>query len=613
MTILKKKYSILQNIAFTHTYILEEFQARYWMAAAVIILGTIAATFMLTYLPAYAVALLTNPGGIGGILFNITVYSLLLCAVSVLYKRIQRNTDKAVVNRRLKKGQEYYVTILQTNYENIDTSKYKAYFNAGLESYYDGPHTGFHHIITDFRTLLLSVAGLIVYVVFIAKISIFISLFLLIVSAFSIFTNLFNEKWITKHQDEWLNLNTKLNYLTRESIALKNAKDIRLYPIKDWFTDTYHFLTGLRLNWYKKELRLMYVVNISERLLTALKYAVAYFIVFENVKHGLGVNDFILFIGLILGVNQWVTGIFENVKYLQLNSIHVGNSRRVLDLSAASGCSTDRQKSSPGPVPAASPEIRMEDVCFTFPESNIELLKHFNLTISAGEKLAIVGNNGAGKSTLIKLICGLYKPTSGKILLNGVDVQTLSREEIYRYFSVVFQDFNLLAATVAENVSCCLKEKTDLHRVSACIRMAGLEEKIASLPKGLDTTLLKELDPEGVLLSGGEKQKLMIARCLYNDGPVLILDEPTSALDAIAESEIYAKYSGLTQGKTSIFISHRLSSTKFCDRIILLDHGSIIEEGTHGQLLKKNGKYADMYAIQSSYYNEEQTCDENDK
>lgn len=609
---MKKKYSILQNIMFTHNYVLQEFQAKYWLGAAAVILGTIAASFMLTYLPAYAVALLTGVNGIGSMFLRITGYSVLLCILTVLYKRIERNLDKTVTNMRVLKSQEYYVTILKTNYENVDTAGYKACFDAGLESYYDGPHTGFHHIITDTRTLFLSVIGLLVYVVFIAKINIFISLFLLAVSACSIFANLINEKWITKHQDEWLPINAKLKYLTKESIALKNAKDVRLYRIKDWFTDTCRVLTGLRLNWHKKELRLMYLINVSERLLTTVKYVVAYFIVFENVKHGLDVSSFILFIGLILGVNQWVTAIFEHVKYLQLNCIHVENTRKVLDLAAASD-SFAKEPGAAAPSPAVSPKIQLENVCFTFPETGAELLHDFNLTIEAGEKLAIVGNNGAGKSTLIKLICGLYRPTGGRILLDGTDISALGREAVYEYFSVVFQDFNLLAATVAENVSCRLMEETDLARVCECLALAGLTEKIASLPRGVETPLTKELDLDGVMFSGGEKQKLMIARCLYNDGPVIILDEPTSALDAIAENEIYAKYNSLTKGKTSIFISHRLSSTKFCDRIIMLDRGKVIEEGTHDELLKKNGEYANMYAIQSSYYNEERNSDESDQ
>ena len=197
--------------------------------------------------------------------------------------------------------------------------------------------------------------------------------------------------------------------------------------------------------------------------------------------------------------------------------------------------------------------------------------------------------------------------------MNGTDISALGREAVYEYFSVVFQDFNLLAATVAENVSCRLMEETDVARVCECLALAGLTEKIASLPRGVETPLTKELDLDGVMFSGGEKQKLMIARCLYNDGPVIILDEPTSALDAIAENEIYAKYNSLTKGKTSIFISHRLSSTKFCDRIIMLDRGKIIEEGTHDELLKKNGEYAKMYAMQSSYYNEERNSNESDQ
>lgn len=215
-----------------------------------------------------------------------------------------------------------------------------------------------------------------------------------------------------------------------------------------------------------------------------------------------------------------------------------------------------------------------------------------------------MGNNGAGKTTLIKIICGLYRPTSGRLLINGLDTATLSPEEIYLWCTAVFQDFHLLAATLAENVSCMPEEKTDDRRVRSCLKQVGLAQKIESLPKGLHIQMTKELEQDGVLLSGGELQKLMIARCLCTDRPILILDEPTSSLDAVAESQIYQNYYELTKEKTSIFISHRLSSTKFCDRIIHLQNGKIIEEGTHAQLLVKNGAYTKMYETQASYYQE---------
>ena len=205
---------------------------------------------------------------------------------------------------------------------------------------------------------------------------------------------------------------------------------------------------------------------------------------------------------------------------------------------------------------------------------------------------------------MIKMICGLYRPTSGRLLINGFDTSRFTPEEMYQWCTVVFQDFHLLAATLAENISCMPEERTDYQRVHFCLDKVGLGSKVTSLPQGLNSNMTKELDPEGVVLSGGELQKLMIARCLYRDRPILILDEPTSALDAVAESKVYQEYYELTKQKTSIFISHRLSSTKFCDRIILLSNGRIVEEGTHEQLLARKGKYASMYTIQASYYQE---------
>lgn len=210
--------------------------------------------------------------------------------------------------------------------------------------------------------------------------------------------------------------------------------------------------------------------------------------------------------------------------------------------------------------------------------------------------------NGAGKSTLVKLICGLYKPTSGSIYMDGVDISDIDKEEYFKEFSVVFQDIAVFAYSIASNIACCKKEEEDKVKLKESLRMSGLLDKIESLPKGVDTSLLKELDPEGVEFSGGQMQKLMLARALYKKSPIVILDEPTAALDPIAESEMYEKYNTFTSEKTSIFISHRLSSTRFCDRIILLNNGEILEEGTHEELIKKGGNYANMFEVQSHYY-----------
>lgn len=235
-------------------------------------------------------------------------------------------------------------------------------------------------------------------------------------------------------------------------------------------------------------------------------------------------------------------------------------------------------------------------------------MPHLNLTIRPGERLAVVGLNGAGKTTLVKLICGLQDPTEGRVLLNGEDIRQYDREAYYRLFSAVFQQFSILEATLAENVAQTV-ENIDLGRVKDCVNKAGLAQKAEALPQGYETHIGRQVYEDGVELSGGETQRLMLARALYKDGPVLVLDEPTAALDPIAENDIYLKYNQMTQGRTSVYISHRLASTRFCDRILFLENGGIAEEGTHEELMERGGSYAALFQVQSKYYQEEGTQD----
>ena len=216
-----------------------------------------------------------------------------------------------------------------------------------------------------------------------------------------------------------------------------------------------------------------------------------------------------------------------------------------------------------------------------------------------------MGANGAGKTTLVKLLCGLYMPTSGEVRIDGVPVGDFAREEYYKLFSPVFQDVQTAFFSLAETVACDLGDRVDKARAESCMRRAGLGRKLDSLPLGVDTRLDKQVNKDGIALSGGEAQKLMMARALYKDAPVLVLDEPTAALDPIAENEIYLQYRDMTQGKTSLFISHRLASTRFCDRILFLKDGRIIEAGSHNELIALGGEYAKLYEIQSCWYRDD--------
>lgn len=246
-------------------------------------------------------------------------------------------------------------------------------------------------------------------------------------------------------------------------------------------------------------------------------------------------------------------------------------------------------------------DVEFRDVSFKYPGSEAYALRHVNMKFKVGSRLAVVGMNGSGKTTFIKLLCRLYDPTEGEILLNGINIRKYRYDDYMKIFSVVFQDFQLLALPLGQNVAA--SQTYDAARVLDCLNKAGFGEKLAKMPHGLDTYLYKSVDTEGVDVSGGEAQKIAIARALYKDSPFIILDEPTAALDPIAEAEIYSKFDEIAGDKTAVYISHRLSSCKFCDEIAVFDSGRVIQQGTHSDLLAdESGKYFELWNAQAQYY-----------
>ena len=257
------------------------------------------------------------------------------------------------------------------------------------------------------------------------------------------------------------------------------------------------------------------------------------------------------------------------------------------------------------PLPETdSLELQFHDVSYCYPGADKDALSHLNLTLHSGEKLAVVGLNGAGKTTMIKLLLRLYDPTEGYITLNGTDIRKYRREDYYRLFSPVFQNIELFALPLAYNTSMRPKQETDRIRVDACLRDAGLGNKLDELANGLDTELLKVASEDGIDLSGGEKQKLALARALYKGAPVVVLDEPTAALDALAEKQLYERFDRMIGKKSTVYISHRLASTRFCDCIALFNNGRMTEYGTHDELIGKGGEYAHLFEVQAQYYRE---------
>ena len=245
-------------------------------------------------------------------------------------------------------------------------------------------------------------------------------------------------------------------------------------------------------------------------------------------------------------------------------------------------------------------EIEFNNVSFKYPKSDIYALKQINLKISNGEKLAVVGRNGSGKTTFIKLLCRLYDVDEGEILINGINIKEYTRDSLNKLYSIVFQDYKILSLTVADNISA--NDECDKDMLNSALDKANIKDRIEAMPQKEKTYLYKDLDKSGVEISGGEAQKLALARALYKDSPIVILDEPTAALDPIAENEIYSRFNSFVENKTAIYISHRLSSCAFCDRIAVFNNAELIEAGTHNELVTANGKYAELWNAQASYY-----------
>lgn len=313
-----------------------------------------------------------------------------------------------------------------------------------------------------------------------------------------------------------------------------------------------------------------------------------------------GVDGITQYVGAVTTLFAGVAGLMETLGDIQCNARYLSVSLEFLDVKNQmyQGSLTTEKRSD------RNYQVEFRDVSFRYPDSEAWALRHVNLKFQVGSRLAVVGENGSGKSTFIKLLCRLYDPTEGEILLNGIDIRKYQYPDYIALFSVVFQDFHLLALPLGQNVAGSTQYNRE--RVAQCLTQAGIMDRVEKMDQGLDTYLYKDLEKKGVEVSGGEAQKIAIARALYKDAPFIILDEPTAALDPIAEAEVYSKFDQIAGDKTAVYISHRLSSCKFCDDIVVFDHGHIVQQGSHQQLVSVDGVYAQLWQAQAQYYQKQE-------
>ncbi len=593
-------YTVAQNVLYCLRCTRECCASLLYLGAAIILLN-VAIPVLTTYLPKAVITCFTDNHSFAEL--SMTVLTLMsgvavLSATSEFLKKYFYFHKYKMNTFYMKCVSEKGLTTDYCNQENewfrkLQTESF-ACCNGNAS-----PLTGIYETLINLCT---SVLGLAVFFGILSRLNIGIILFLAVTSGAGFFLNQRIVKWVDENSTERFGYRKQLDYINRSADDLRSAKDIRLYQMAVWFTKLYEQNMNGMAKWYKKYTAKLFGVAVCDSGFGLVRECVVYAYLLTLVFHGqISVADFVLYFGAVSAFSTWFGRIMGQLAALSQQSQRVQYFRSYLEYPEAyrreGGVSISEKES--------AKVIELRNVSYRYDNAEEYALRGVNLKITPAEHLAVVGLNGAGKTTLIKLICGLIDPTEGQVLYDGIDVRLYHRTAYYKLFSAVFQQYSILPVKISEIVAEAPVEILNAAGVHDCLEQAGLWQRITQLPQGVDSNFGKTIYDDGVEFSGGEIQKLLLARALYKSAPILLLDEPTAALDPLAESWFYEKYHQISAGKTSVFISHRLASTSFCDRILLIENGVVCEEGTHAQLIARKGKYYSLFETQAAYYREE--------
>ena len=413
----------------------------------------------------------------------------------------------------------------------------------------------------------------------------------------------FNNKTLKTYEDvrrdrqHLLNNRTHSAYMNYVVNNYRSGKEIRLYAEQELILEEMQRCAEEDHRLWRKAFFKCHKYGIGFELMNLISRGVMYGYAILRAMYGaLSAGEVIAFVMLFTRILKGITGFSNGLTFFRMASEHCKDVFDFLDI-------PDEKYQGTFPTEKRDDneyEFEFKHVCFKYPGSEQYALKDINLKWRVGEKMALVGKNGCGKSTLVKLLCRLYDPTEGEITLNGIDIRKYHCEEYLALFSVVFQDSKLFSFSIAENVAA--STEFDAERVKDCVCRSGLSERYNSMPDGINTYLYKDFDEHGVEISGGEMQKLCLARAVYKGAPFIVLDEPTAALDPISEHDIYTKFNEIVGTRTAIYISHRLSSCRFCDEITVMEEGRIAQRGSHQDLLDMGGVYKSLWTAQAEYY-----------
>ena len=602
----KPKYNMLQNVGFMISISWKSKEKKIILICLLVICFSVLGNILNLYVTPVIISAVEERLPLDELILTIVIFAgaLMLVGMATAYlnsnKLFGRVTVRCEILGMINKKSAC------TSYPNLYDEKFNALYSKTADAVKNNASAS--EAVWDTLTSLLT--DICCFAIYVSLLSAIHPLMLLVVLATTVaayFVNNYVGSYGYRHREEEAVYTTKLWYMRNKSTDWSAAKDIRIFGLREWFMELYTKAFDGYTAFQNKVQDVLLWAHFTNILTAFLRNGIAYaYLIGLVLANDITVSQFLLLFSAVGGFTSYVSGIFGGLNALHRQSLDISTVREFIEYPEPFELENGEALE---PDEYGKYEIKLENVSFRYPGASEDTLKDINLTIHPGEKLAVVGLNGAGKTTLVKLICGLYDPTSGRVLLNGKDIRQYNRRNYYGMFSAVFQNFKVLAGTVAENIAQTV-DGIDMELVKECAEKADLGDKIESLKDGYEAKLERTVFQDATSLSGGETQRLMLARALYKKSPVIILDEPTAALDPIAESRMYMQYDEMTKGKSSVYISHRLASTRFCDRIIFIDGSRIAEEGTHEQLLRKKGRYAELFEVQSQYYREGEAANE---
>ena len=603
-----KKYNIRQNLAYCIKATKKAYP-KLLLFCIIIIPVNCLLPVISAYLPKVVIEEITENSDLTRLLIITAVFTLTLAVCSGLQKYVGQliywnkfKMNAFFLRMVVRKG-------LTTDYKNQENEHFRKLQNESFSSC-NGNFSYYAQIYDAGVQFFSNLLGFLAFLGILVTLSPWIILFIIGTTLIGYLLNKKVNKWVAENTNEKAGYEQNLQYVISVSDDVRAAKDIRLYNMTQWLNRIYEKNLKSLLGWYRKYTAKLFGVSAADGMITLVREGITYLILLKMALSGsISVAEFVLYFNVIAGFSVWMGSLMGQISVLERLNLSMNRFRSYLEFPE----NYLREEGAPINDSKEPKRIELHNLSFRYSEDGKDVLKNIDLSIEPGEHIAVVGLNGAGKTTLIKLLCGLTEPTSGTVLYDGTDIRKYNRDGYYKLFGAVFQDYSILPVSIEEIVSEENGENIDTGKVTDCLKQAGLYDKVMSFKDGLKTKYDRSFWDAGVNLSGGEVQKLLLARALYRKSPVVLLDEPTAALDPVSENKLYETYNDVMSGKTTVFISHRLASTRFCSRIILIEDGRIIEEGTHEDLLARKGTYYELFETQAKYYREaEKGVDAND-